>query len=423
MEEEVPRKCNVLNYPYLPVTLVNLIAQVAKRSYAVCRNPDIEALTKWHGGYVPYKQCHESCCSLTSPELYQSNFDRKLHLSILRASPLLHLEGSAMLWSTNKFAFSNPHVFTDFMKCVGSAQSIRKLELSDELVEGASRQDQTWNRIIQQDEALLDWGLQGRKPRLLDALKSVEHLEVYFHHVDHVAKATNGMEPPKYDEGLRTELCAAFGDLRALEYVRTINTYASMQIRPVPCNCAGPQMFVFDVDDEAMRHVHTYRIPRVEESFNREIESPLRHALIGNEEDFREQRRQIFRLRIEASERQACLNCEHEHLERLNRRERRARRQLFAHREGNRDRSLTARRRAHDAVSYKFELAYSLAEEELNQKTSEYEKESMAIALLSADAEKRLKELEERWGKMASEGLNIEIFGEDGDSETSSDSD
>lgn len=309
------------------------------------------------------------------------------------------------------------------MKCAGSAQSIRKLELSDELVEGASRQDQTWNRIIQQDEALLDWGLQDRKPRILDALKSVEHLEVYFHHVDHMARATNGMEPPKYDEGLRTELCSAFGDLRALEHVRTIKTYASMQIRPVPCNCAGPQMFVFDVDDEAMRHVHAYRVPRVEESFNRDIESPLRHALVRNEEDFREQRRQIFRLRIEASERQASLDCGYKHLERLKRRERRARRQLLAYREGNRDRGLTARRRAHDAVSYKYELAHSLAEEELNQKTSDYKKESTAIGLLSADGEKRLKKLEERWGKMASEGLDLEISDENGDSEISSDSD
>ena len=74
-------------------------------------------------------------------------------------------------------------------------------------------------------------------------------------------------------------------------------------------------------------------------------------------------------------------------------------------------------------MSYKYELAYSLAEEELNQKTSDYNKESTAIGLLSADGEKRLKKLEERWGKMASEGLDLEIFDEYGDSEISSDSD
>ena len=333
-----------------------------------------------------------------------------------------------MLWSTNKFAFSNPQVFTDFIKCVGPAQSIRKLVLSDELVEGSPRQDRTWNRIIQQDEALLDWGLQGRNPRIMDALKSVEDLELHFHHVDHTVIAANGTEPPKYDEGLHNKVCSAFGDLRALEHVRTCKTHASMQIEPVTCKCVGPERLVFDRDDKAMRHLHAYRIPRVEESFNGEVQSPLGLQVIRNEEDFREQRRQIFQLRTEAAERQARLDLEMECLRILTRNDQRASKQFLVHRDKYSDRDLAARSRAHDAVSYKYELAYSLARDMMDQRLAKYERESKAVALLSADAEKRLKKLEERWGKTASEGLDLETFDEeafdeDGDSESSSESD
>ena len=407
--------------PYSPVPLADPIKQSAKRSYAVCRNPDIECLTRWHSGYVPYKQCHESCCKLTSPELHDSTFDRKLHLPILRVSPVLYREGSAMLWSTNKFAFNNAQIFTDFMKCVGPAQSIRKLELSEELVEGAFSRDQTWNRIIQQDEALLDWGLQGQKPQIMDTLKSVEHLELHFHHIDRMAARSARTEPPKYDEELHKRLCSAFGDLRALEHVRTHQTYASMQILPVTCDCVGPERFVFDEDDEAMRHSHAYRIPRVEKSFDDEIRSPLGLQVVQNEEDFREQRRQIFRLRTEVSERQASLDCDEEHLRILQKNERRARRQLLVHREDNTDRILTACRRAHDAVSHKYELAYSLAEDKLNKRAEEVEKESKSIEKLSEEAGERLVKLEKRWGRMASKGLAREIAEEDSD--LSSDSD
>lgn len=373
----------------------------------MCRNPNVEDLARLHKSYVPHKQCHEACYGDLGPsKTHDSDFDGKLHLSILRASPLLYREGSAILWTSNKFAFKNPQVFTDFLKCVEPAKSIRKLELSDELPEVASRSG-TWNRIIQQDEALLEWGLQGRNSLILDVLKSVEHLELHFHIPDHgwtFADLSLRTEPPKYDEGLHECICSAFGDLRALKNVRTVQTYASMQIMPVSCSCIA--LGKWDID-----HLHAHRILRVEESFNSEVRSVLGPELIQNEEDLREQRRQIFRLRTEATEREKSVHYEYEHLEVLRQNEWNARALLLDENDANMKQGLSARSRARHAVVYEYELAYSLANERLNKKKAdELDKESETINMLMAEADKRLKKLEKRWGRKAGEGLHQEAF-------------
>lgn len=417
------KKMHPVGLPLDSIAGTDQFLQKAMRSYAVCREPNNENLPPTQrNSHRPYEKCHEACYKYGGPELYELDFDDKLHLDILQTSPLLYREGSAILWSSNMFAFNKPEVFTDFMQSVPSAKSIRKLELSHEVERPNPK---AFNRITQQDEELLEWGLQDRNASMLDTLQGVDHLQLHFHNAfiaDTLILDCGTAKAPAYDDDLHQKICSTFGDLRLLSKVRTVTTHASMLLSPHRCNCLPWELEPCPLGDEAAAHIHPHRLSHVEESFNSEVMSPLATHIIGAEESLRSQRREVFRLRTEAFERLSSLERENQHLDDLLRDEREAGNRLGDNEHHGKAVRHTAEGRARDAIAQKYHVAYSLVQQRRSKLAHVCSKEAQEIGALNAEADRLQEALQERWGEAAGRYLEAETPDPETESDADSDS-
>ena len=129
--------------------------------------------------YSYHKSC-KSCGLFPSDVPTAEHDDFHLHLAILGACRQLYEEGFHILWTTNNFAFGDPHAFKIFLSLLGSAQK-RKLTAVTISVYRPSYDVFCSAEITHE---LTDWRLTYATSPFVTALRSIKSLQLNIHIFD-----------------------------------------------------------------------------------------------------------------------------------------------------------------------------------------------------------------------------------------------
>ena len=189
-----------------------------------------------------------SRCKLGSRKI-RVEAKQRLDLSSLRTCRLMYRDGTSVLWATNMFSFTAPGTFLMFMKRLSTNTSARLQQLSLSMLvreAGCRRTERSCGYQPKGGPApkygsyLSNWGLQDEGPFFLKALRSLQTLEIYIHHVPTFLQLRRMLLPyPREDSriSIRT-LRSQFSRIQSLRTTQPRNLRISVTDEQQQAHCS-----------------------------------------------------------------------------------------------------------------------------------------------------------------------------------------